>query len=1049
MRRNWKASLAVRRIAGLAALATVLAVAAPAGAAPSPIPDVGTVQTDGTVSAVAQAGGKVFLGGNFSRAGKPTLFGAVFAGADGSVNPAFAPTRKNVTGITGTVADGNGGFYVGESVNSATTLDVAHLLGTGSYDPNFQVPVNGNVTSMILSGSTLYIAGAFSTVGSPAVTRNGVAAISTATGVPTSFDPGLSTHATAAMALSPDGSTLYVSGTFTTVNAGATARPGGVAGFATSTGLATSFAPTLASGTDPMSLATSHDGTRVYMGGAFQTVDGVTDDFLAAVNASDGSLIPAFNPHPNNVANAIVVSADGNTVYATGNFTTVNGGAASREGLAAFNASDGSVIPGFNANIATNFASTLALSADGSTLYAGGSFISVNAGGTVSRDRAAAFNASTGALLGFDPNLDSTVTHVAVSGANVFVSGAFEFAGASTIYNRLIEINPDGTLDTTFDPNINNTVAALAVSPDGDTLYVGGTFTAVNGSTALSRLIALDTTTGLPTAFSPGVNSNVAALALTPDGGTLYAGGIFTMVNGSIAENRLAAFNTTTGVATAFNPNLNDNVNAIALSPDGTTVYAAGQFTTVNGGVAENRLAAFNSTTGVATAFNPNVNNTIDALAVSPDGATVFAGGTFTTVNGSTTENRLAAFNATTGVATAFNANLNFNALALAMSPDGSTLYAGGQFATANGSTAVRFLASFDPSTGIVGTFTPVMNGGLVDALALTPDGNTLYAGGTFTSVGTTQQISYAQFSPAATAPAATTAGASGITGSAATLAGTVGPGGAATSYVFEYGTSTSFGSITGPVGAGSGESAVAATGSLTGLSPNTTYLYRVVAANSLGTTFGAVASFTTTGAPSAPAVLTQGPTSIGDTTATLAGQVDPEGQATAFAFEYGTTPGFGAITTPVELDSAGSGESVSAVAAGLTPNTTYYYRLVATNASGTSTGSVISLTTGPGGPPGVTTGVASAVTQTGATLTGTVDALGEQTTFTFEFGTTTSFGSLSPVDEASPIAGPQTVSLPIGGLAPGTLYLYRLVATNAGGTTAGPVQSFATAPAP
>ncbi|HEY5198546.1 MAG TPA: delta-60 repeat domain-containing protein, partial [Solirubrobacteraceae bacterium] len=102
---------------------------------------------------------------------------------------------------------------------------------------------------------------------------------------------------------------------------------------------------------------------------------------------------------------------------------------------------------------------------------------------------------------------------------NVFVSGAFEFAGASTTHNRLIEINPDGTLDTSFKPSINNTVAALAVSPDGDTLYVGGTFTSVNGSTAASRLVAFDMTTGLLTAFNPGVNSNVAALALTRTAG--------------------------------------------------------------------------------------------------------------------------------------------------------------------------------------------------------------------------------------------------------------------------------------------------------------------------------------------------------------------------------------------------------------------------------------------------------------------------------------------------------------------------------------------------
>ncbi|HEY5195432.1 MAG TPA: hypothetical protein VIJ51_00225 [Solirubrobacteraceae bacterium] len=309
-----------------------------------------------------------------------------------------------------------------------------------------------------------------------------------------------------------------------------------------------------------------------------------------------------------------------------------------------------------------------------------------------------------------------------------------------------------------------------------------------------------------------------------------------------------------------------------------------------------------------------------------------------------------------------------------------------------------------------------------------------------------TAQISFAEFGPAGSAPFVVTGSASSVTTAGASLAGTVDPEGLATSYVFEYGPSTSFGSITSPVGAGSGQSAVAVTGSLSGLSPNTTYDYRIVATNAVGTAFGVVSSFTTGGSPTAPAVITQGTDGVGNTSATFVGQVDPEAQATVFTFEYGTTTSFGSITSPIAADSAGSPEEVFATATGLTPSTTYFFRLVATNATGTTSGSVRAFSTGPGGPPVVTTGAASNLTATSATLSGTVDGLGEPTTtFVFEYGPTTSFGSLSQVDQASPKSGPQSVSLPVSDLAPGTAYVYRLVATNAGGTTAGPVQSFTT----
>ena len=125
----------------------------------------------------------------------------------------------------------------------------------------------------------------------------------------------------------------------------------------------------------------------------------------------------------------------------------------------------------------------------------------------------------------------------------------------------------------------------------------------------------------------------------------------------------------------------------------------------------------------------------------------------------------------------------------------------------------------------------------------------------TVTTSGGTSAVSIAdQFTFTSTLlPSATTDAATSVGSSSATLNGSVNPNGSATTYYFEYGTTTSYGLTTSSTSAGSGTSTVAETASLTGLSANTTYDFRLVATNANGTTDGGNLIFTTSSTPLPP----------------------------------------------------------------------------------------------------------------------------------------------------------------------------------------------------
>jgi hypothetical protein len=205
----------------------------------------------------------------------------------------------------------------------------------------------------------------------------------------------------------------------------------------------------------------------------------------------------------------------------------------------------------------------------------------------------------------------------------------------------------------------------------------------------------------------------------------------------------------------------------------------------------------------------------------------------------------------------------------------------------------------------------------------------------------------------------------------------------------------------------------------------------------------GAARVFVTASLPSA---VTEAPTPIAQTSATLNGEVNPNGTAVSECeFEYGTTSSYGSTVPCSSLPGEGSSPvAVSAPATELNPGTSYHFRVRATNAVGTNVGEDRTFFSLPEAPT-VTTGAASSVTTTSATLNGTVNpnrgAIGE---CEFEYGTSPSYGSTVPCSP-SPGSGnsPVTVSGSITGLSANVTYYYRLLATNAGGTSFGAGQTF------
>jgi len=200
------------------------------------------------------------------------------------------------------------------------------------------------------------------------------------------------------------------------------------------------------------------------------------------------------------------------------------------------------------------------------------------------------------------------------------------------------------------------------------------------------------------------------------------------------------------------------------------------------------------------------------------------------------------------------------------------------------------------------------------------------------------------------------------------------------------------------------------------------------------------------------PTATTGTATAVGESTATLRGTVNPTGQPTSYYFNYGTSAGYGQKSAELTVGSDSANHAVSAMIEGLTPGTVYHFQLVATYASGASTvlGADQTFTTAsPPGAPTASTGEATALGETGATLNGIVNPNGRATTYFFKYGTSNSYGHETAVQSAGEDSTGHSVFAVLTGLAPGTVYHFELIAHNSLGDAPGVDRTFTTVSPP
>ncbi len=658
----------------------------------------------------------------------------------GAYSDAFSLTAAaNLSGRVNALAvTSNGSLLVGGSfanLAGTTSRNLARFLSNGTLDTAFNPAPSADVYAIALqSDGKILLGGAFTAIGD--TSRSYLARLNADGSLDTTFAPPALNGNVAALVIQSDGK-IVVGGSFTAVEVndgenddddsdGTTTDDTGryyLARFNADGTLDTSYNPNI--GGTVSALHLESDG-RLLLGGSFTTVGGTSRYYLARLSAA-GALDTAFDPSPNSAVYAIARTADGKLLLA-GAFTTLqlsdgendddDGDGTTTEDadrlyLARLNTDDtldlsfkvrpnstvNALLPRADGRLIvsgsfTAFDPNADVDNDSITRYY---FARLNSDGTL--DTSFNLNANAPAYALLAASNDTFVAGGAFTSLQpespIYVGGEFSTIGGLSL-PRLARLNLDGNVDSSFAPQPNDTVHALANDPDGRVL-VAGAFTQIAGASR-TRLARLANDGSIDTGFAPSLNGTVRALAVQTEG-LILVGGDFTEASG-VSRPRLARYQSSGALDSTFNPSADGTVWAIVPLPSGK-ILVAGQFSQINS-TSRAYLARLNSDGSLDTAFNASANGAVHSVSVQSDG-TLLVGGDFTSIGGQSI-NRIARLTANGTANVSFTSSADATVRAIAVGLDGRA-FLGGAFTNLGGA-ATYLLGQLSASSSTNASFT-------------------------------------------------------------------------------------------------------------------------------------------------------------------------------------------------------------------------------------------------------------------------------------------------------------------------------------------------------
>lgn len=692
--------------------------------------------TDAKDICVDETNHMVYTVGSFDEIQASNPGAAIIDQATGMAGNTF-PRFKGSVHVA--IKDESGGWYFGgnfDQINGIPCKSLAYMDSDGvisSWTPhvvaNTMNAFKRTVKSLLIVGDTLYVGGDFGAIDGNQ--RNCVASFNITTGELTSWAPeillGVSLDVSV-NSMTTNGTNIYVGGHFSTIDGSPRTRLGA---FNHNSGLLTIWSPP----SSGIVRSIKYHNNLIY------SVSGSTAGVAKSYDAATGAQSTwgvSFSGHGN------TIEIIGNTAYIGGDFS-IGWSSTIQKGLIAVNATTSEIL----LNEYQTDGEIFSLTATDETLYVGGNFTEFNG---QPRRNIASFVIATNTVTDWNPGATGTVLFLTTDNDWLVAGGSFLAVG---IYarNGFLEVDGETGVATDWDIDIDSNYmnGIMRAKVFDDKLILAGEFTSDFGN----NLVVYDLNTKLPIDFFDAYpNSSVFCMEIYED--KLYIGGKFLSI-GSTIRNYAACFDLNTGSLTDWAPLPNDEVTAIKATDD--KVFLGGKFSVLNGSVRK-LLAAVSLEDGSLLSWYPGhiVSSSPYIMAIEVSGNDVFIGGRFASIGGIQRAN-IASIDIESGAVNAWNPIFTYNSgpYIKQLAVFGDYIYVGGTFSQVNGVNR-RGFANIEKETGDLGDadagLTSIfLNGGFrISVHAMAISRNRVFLGGYFRSA-TIWPLNWAVFSPLCSTP--------------------------------------------------------------------------------------------------------------------------------------------------------------------------------------------------------------------------------------------------------------------------------------------------------